>query len=304
MIVAIFGGFAYGYVIAKVYTPGDAATTTGNVLANSGLVRLGVVADLFQATVFVFLAMILYLLLNNVNKNAARAMVVLVAIAATITCLNLVFEFAALLVATDGSYVAAFGAAGSNALVMLLLDIQHYGYLIAQIFFGLWLVPLGHLAYKSGMFPKALGVLLIVAGVCYLMAMLVLFLVPDFGQQVNPFLIIPPIIGEVWMLGYLLVKGVKSSPPTNRASVAAAGQVIITLQGANPVTLPWRWYPAAASGPGFRQTHLRRFGEHLEGDRPGQVRLARCPGTQGHRHARRQGRRGAGPRLRGIPQPG
>lgn len=229
MIVAIFGGFAYGYVIAKVYTPGDAATTTGNVLANSGLVRLGVVADLFQATVFVFLAMILYLLLNNVNKNAARAMVVLVAIAATITCLNLVFEFAALLVATDGSYVAAFGAAGSNALVMLLLDIQHYGYLIAQIFFGLWLVPLGHLAYKSGMFPKALGVLLIVAGVCYLMAMLVLFLVPDFGQQVNPFLIIPPIIGEVWMLGYLLVKGVKSSPPTNRASVAAAGQVIITL---------------------------------------------------------------------------
>jgi hypothetical protein len=57
--------------------------------------------------------------------------------------------------------------AGSNALV-LLLDTQHYGYLIAQIFFGLWLVPLGYLAYKSGSFPRALGVLLVVAGGCYL----------------------------------------------------------------------------------------------------------------------------------------
>lgn len=209
LIVGIFSGFAYGYVIAKVYVPGESSITAANVVANSGLVRLGVVADLLQATVFVFLAMTLYLLLKHVNKNAARAMVILVAIAATIMCLNLVFEFASLLVATNDSYVTAFGAAGSHALVLLLLDIQHYGYLIAQIFFGLWLVPLGYLAYKSGMFPRALGVALIVAAGCYLVDMLVLFLVPDFGQKINQFLIIPPIIGEVWMLGYLLVKGVK-----------------------------------------------------------------------------------------------
>ena len=129
--------------------------------------------------------MALYLLLKDVHKNAARAMVVLVAIAATIMCLNEVFQFAALLVAGDASYVAAFGAAGSNALVLLLLDMHHYGFLIAQIFFGLWLVPLGYLAYKSGMFPKALGVVLIVAGVSYLVDMLAAFLVPDVGQA-NP----------------------------------------------------------------------------------------------------------------------
>ena len=70
-------------------------------------------------------------------------------------------------VATDSSYEAAFGTAGSNALVLLLLDLQHYGLLIGQVYFGLWLVPLGYLAYRSGMFPKALGVVLIVAGVCW-----------------------------------------------------------------------------------------------------------------------------------------
>jgi hypothetical protein len=209
LIVGIFGGFAIAYVTAKVYVPGDAATTSGNVLANSGLVRIGVIADLLQATVFVFLAMALYVLLKDVNKNAARAMVILVAIATTMMCLNEVFQFAALLVATDESYVAAFGAEGSNALVMLLLDMHHYGFLIAQIFFGLWLVPLGYLAYRSGMFPKALGVVLVVAGASYLVDMLAAFLVPDLGKHIHGFLAIPPTIAEIWTLGYLLVKGVK-----------------------------------------------------------------------------------------------
>jgi hypothetical protein len=168
LIVGIFGGFAIAYVTAKVYIPGDAATTAENVVANSGLVRVGVIADLLQATVFVFLAMALYNLLKDVNKNVARAMVILVAVATTIMCLNEVFQFAAVLVATDGSYVAAFGTAGAHVLVLLLLDMHHYGFLIAQIFFGLWLVPLGYLAYTSGMFPKALGVVLIMAGVSYL----------------------------------------------------------------------------------------------------------------------------------------
>lgn len=154
LVVGVFGGFAIAYVTAKVYVPGDAATTAGNVLANAGLVRIGVIADLIQATVFVFLGMTLYLVLKHVNKNAASAMVIIVAIATTMMCINKVFQFAALLVATDPSYTAAFGTAGSNLLVMLVLDIHNYGFLIAQIFFGLWLVPLGYLVYRSGMFPK------------------------------------------------------------------------------------------------------------------------------------------------------
>ncbi len=209
LIVGIVGGFAIAYVTAKMYVPGDAAATAGNVVANAGLIRIGVIADLLQATVFVFLAMVLYVLLKDVNKNVARAMLILVAIATTIMCLNEVFQFAALLVATNGSYVAAFGAAGSNALVLLLLDMHHYGFLIAQIFFGLWLVPLGYLAYRSGMFPKALGVVLIVGGVSYLVDMLAAFLVPDVGAQIHGFLAIPPTIAEIWTLGYLLVRGVK-----------------------------------------------------------------------------------------------
>jgi hypothetical protein len=154
--------------------------------------------------------MTLYLLLHHVHHSAARAMVVLVAISAAIESLNTVFEFAGLRVATDSAYAAALGTAGSNALVLLLLDIQHYGLLTAQIFFGLWLVPLGYLAYKSLMFPRALGVVLIVGGVCYMVDLLAAFLMPDIGKALHGYITIPSAIAEISMVLYLLVVGVKA----------------------------------------------------------------------------------------------
>src|SRR5438445_9605398 len=220
LLVGIFGGFAVGYVGPRLYVPGDAAATAGNVLANAGLVRIGVIADLFQATVFVFLGMTLYLLLRHVNRNVATVMAILVAIATTIMCLDKVFQFAALRVASDGAYAAAFGMAGSNALVLLLLDIHNYGFLIAQIFFGLWLAPLGYLAYKSGLFPRALGVVLIAAGISYLLDLLVAFVSPELSRTVHTYFAILPTIAEVWMLGYLLVFGVRSAAVGGRAATA------------------------------------------------------------------------------------
>ena len=222
LLVGIFGGFAEGYLEPKMYVAGNAAATVGNVAANSGLVRMGVVADLLDGTVFVFLAMTLYILLKHVHKSVARAMLVLVALATGITCLNAVFEFEGLRVATGAVNLAAFGTAGSNALVLLLLDTQHYGLLIAQIFFGLWLVPLGYLVYKSaGWFPKWLGVLLVVGDACYLVDLLAAFLVPDFGKQIHGFVTIPSAIAEISMVVYLLVIGVKTPKPDERAPAAA-----------------------------------------------------------------------------------
>src|SRR2546430_1661602 len=164
LVVGVFGGFAVAYVSPMLYVPGDAAATVGKVLANADLVRIGVLADLLQATVFVFLAMTLYLLLSRVHRNAATAMVVIVAIATTIMCLDKVFQFAALRVATDPSYAAAFGIAGPNALVLLLLDIHHYGDPIAQNFFGFGPFSLGYPSYRLRGVSTAPRVVLRVAG--------------------------------------------------------------------------------------------------------------------------------------------
>ena len=221
LLVGIFGGFAEGFVDPKMYVAGNAAATAGNVVANSGLVRMGVVAHLLDGTFFVFLAMTLYILLQHVHKSVARAMLVLVALATGIICLNAVFQFEGLRVATGAVNLAALGTAGSNALVLLLLDTQHYGIFIAQIFFGLWLVPLGYLAYKSaGWFPKWLGILLVVGGACYLVDLLTAFLVPDFGKEIHGFVTIPSAIAEISLVLYLLVIGVKTVKPDERILAA------------------------------------------------------------------------------------
>src|SRR3954464_8548405 len=197
LVVGIFGGFAEGFVDPKIYVAGNAAATAMNVVANAGLVRMGVVAHLVDGVFFVLTAVALYLLLNHVHKNVARVMVLFVALAVGIKCLNAVFQFEGLQVGTDSSYAAAFGAAGSNTLVLLLLDIQHYGTLAAQVFFGLWLAPLGYLAYTTGLLPKALGGVLVVATASFLLDVLAAFLVPDFATQIHPFLSIVPIIAEI-----------------------------------------------------------------------------------------------------------
>jgi hypothetical protein len=221
LLVGIFGAFAQAFVYPKIYVAGDAATTAGNVLANSDLVRAGVVADLFQATVWVFVAMTLYRLLGHVNKSVAGAMVVLAAIGAGITCLNAGFEFEALRAATGAVNLSAFGTTGANALVLLLVDAHHYGIFIFQIFSALWLAPMGYLAYKSGLFPKGLGVVLVVSCVSYLADLLTAFLAPVVNAQIHGFLSIPPAIAEPWMVGYLLFIGVRSVKPAKRTLPAS-----------------------------------------------------------------------------------
>jgi hypothetical protein len=200
------------YSRAKVYEPGDAATTTRNVVANADLFRVGFVAELAQAICMTFVALILYALFKHVNRGAALALVIFGALGIAIALGISVFHLAALHLATDASYQDAFGGQGPDALVLLMLHLQNDGYLIAQIYFGLWLLPMGYLAYTSRMFPRALGVVLIVACFGYLADSFTRFLAPDFGAAVSPFVVAPAVIAEPAMILWLLIKGVRTDP--------------------------------------------------------------------------------------------
>lgn len=218
LVVAVLGAFAH-IVRARIYVPGDAAASLHNVVTNASLVNYSFVADLVQATFLVFTVMTLYRLLHHAGKNVARAMVIFVVIAVAIICLNMVHQLGALLVATEPGYAAAFGTQGSQAMVLLLLDLQHNGYLIAQIFFGLWLFPLGLLAIRSGMFPRLLGQLLMAASTAYLLDVALQFLAPELAATVNPVLVTLFSVSEGSMLLYLLIRGARTPRPADHALV-------------------------------------------------------------------------------------
>src|SRR5918911_5283700 len=125
LVPAVFGAFAQ-IVRVQVYAPDSAAKTAANVVAHASLVRLSFVADLVQALVWLVMAMVLYRVLRHAGRSLARAMVIFVVVSVGITMLNMVFQLGALLVATTPAYAGAFGPAGSHALVLLLMNLQHY----------------------------------------------------------------------------------------------------------------------------------------------------------------------------------
>lgn len=209
LILAVLGGWAELYVRGTVYVPGDAAATADNIVEHATLFRLGLTADILMATAFVFLGLALYRLLHHVSNRAATALIVFVAVGAGYILVNLTFHFGALLVATDPAYATSLGT-GGDALTLLLLDLHHYGYILGGVFFGLWLLPMGYVAYRSNMFPRLLGVLLIIGAFTFIADPLIVFTLPDAPGMLRDAMALPPSIAEVCLILYLLIVGVRT----------------------------------------------------------------------------------------------
>lgn len=205
LLLCILGGWANLSVRAGIHVPGDAATSAQNLVADATTFRLALVADIAMATAFVTVGVLLFLLLRHVNRSAAGVMVVFVAVGAGMILINLGLHQAALLVATDPSYATL----RSDELVLLLLELHQVGYTLAKVFFGLWLLPLGYLAYRSGLFPRPLGVLLAVAGGSMIVDTFAVFGLSNLPAVVHTILTAPG-FAEFWLVAYLLIKGVRT----------------------------------------------------------------------------------------------
>jgi hypothetical protein len=109
----------------------------------------------------------------------------------------------------EPEYAAAFGTKSSEALVLLFAELHTQGYLIVGIFFGLWLLPLGYLVYRSGYFPRVLGIMLMVGCFGYLTDAFVSSLFPSVGASVGLLFRSVAGIAEISFLLWLLIIGAK-----------------------------------------------------------------------------------------------
>jgi Domain of unknown function (DUF4386) len=213
--------FNEGYVLPRTVKSRDAAATADNIRASATLFRVGFVGDLVAATCWLLLAMALYLLLHHVHQLAAAAMVIFAAAGATIQYLNQLNQYTALTIATSDHYTRAFGRTGADWLTLLFAGMQHNGYLIASMFFSLWLLPLGYLVVKSGCFPKLLGALLIIGCFAYVASLFTQVLAPAVGPSTAPVFIAIGGIAELCFLAWLLIKAVNVPAAGNRAPALA-----------------------------------------------------------------------------------
>ena len=209
------------YVDSRLFVPGDAESTVSNIQASEELFRLGIVSNLVGQIGFLFLALALYKLLKSVDKHQARLMVILVVASVPVACLNLLSQLATIMLLSGSSYLSVFEPAQLHALAMVFLDVQKHGIFIAQVFWGLWLFPLGLLVFKSGFFPRVLGVLLLVGCFGYLIDCLAFFLFPSPKGIVSSIATTAAAISEFAFIFWLLIKGTKARSRDTRALESA-----------------------------------------------------------------------------------
>ncbi len=198
VLVLASGSFA-NFVASRLIMRDDIVATSNNILASELLYRFGIVSSLVMMIAWLFYALLLYQLLRPVEKILAMSMVALVVASVPIYMLNQVNLFAALPSALDGR----------DEQVELFLGLHRFGNLVAAIFFGLWLFPLGLLVFKSRFLPRLLGVLLMVGTLGYLVLFVQAFFLPGSEHTLwsNPFLALTH-LSELALLIWLLIKGV------------------------------------------------------------------------------------------------
>lgn len=202
LAVALFAAFGNMYVPSVLVVPGDAAATSRNIVASEWLFRSGIVSHLICQVVFVALVLTLYRLFKTVNKDHAVLMLLLALVSVPMAVFNEVHRLAVLSL-LDGTGTGAFSSTQLQAQAMQLLDMWDRGILVTLAFWGLWLLPLGLLVFRSGFLPKTLGILVAIGGVGYVFDSATQMLFPGFAT-ISQF----TFVGEVLFLLWLLVRGV------------------------------------------------------------------------------------------------
>ena len=219
VLTSIVGSFAMGYVPSKLIVHGNAAATSNNIVASETLFRLGIAGELIGQAGFIFVALALYDLLKGVNRRHASLMVILIVVSIPIVFLNELNSIAALVLARGADFVSVFEKPQRDAMAMLFLKLHGQGFGVAEIFWGLWLFPLGLLVYRSRFLPRFLGVWLALAGVDWVILSLTGILLPQYQDKVYTYSQ-PAIIGEIAFMFWLLIKGAR--PPALDAAASSA----------------------------------------------------------------------------------
>jgi len=205
LAMAILAGFANFSVFQNLVVPGDAKTTAENILASAGSFRMGLFFFLVVAILDVVVAWALYILLKPVNNDLSLLAAWFRIVYAAIFAIALTNLFNVLQLLTGADYLKVFEVNQLYAQVMLSLSAFRSGWDIGLVIFGLHLLVLGYLAFKSGYIPRWLGILLIVAGLGYVADSFGKFLLPNYNLTIAAF----TFVGEVLLTFWLLWKGIK-----------------------------------------------------------------------------------------------
>lgn len=207
------GIFAEMLVRQKLIIYSDPLLTWQNIISENGLFSLGIVSDLMMSTAYFLFAITLYPILKPTHANHARVMVLSVVIAVVILTVNMLNQIAVLLLVNEVSHLSAFSLEQRQGLILFFMNLHSKGYYIAQIFYGLYLFPLGYLVYTSEFFPKIIGVILMLGCLGDFIDFFRYFLFPDHPFIILQYATLPANIGEFSLCLWLIIIGIRTRQP-------------------------------------------------------------------------------------------
>lgn len=220
LVLSIPGFFAIVYVPGKLIVHGNAAATANNIAAHETLYRFGIMANLICQAGWVFVALALYYLFKGVHQRLAALVVIMVVVEIPLAFLNELNSIAALILVRGADFLSIFEKPQRDALSMLFLNLHSEGFGIVELFWCLWLFPLGMLVYRSRFLPRFLGVWLAIDGLAYLVLSVTGVLLPQYYDKVLA-ISQPATFGEVAFMLWLVIKGAKP-PAVDAVALSAA----------------------------------------------------------------------------------
>lgn len=211
LIIIAAGVFAQLFVFERLTVSGDAAATAANIVAHEALFRAGIAADLSTFVLAIAVTAILYALLKRVHRTLALLMLAFNLVQDALGGLNALNSYRPLQLLGGAGYLESFSLPQLQAMAMLSLRAHTAGFAIAMIFFGCSCLALGYLIFASGFWPKTLGVLIAIAGLCYLINNVTFIFAPALAARLFGWMMLPAFVGEFSFALWLTAKGMDVS---------------------------------------------------------------------------------------------
>jgi hypothetical protein len=216
LINLVVAGVASVHVLPRLIVPGDAVATAAKITASEWLLRLAVAGDLVALLCEVALSALLYLLLRPVDRTLALLMAFFRLVFTAVLIANVPNLLGPLRLLAGDTYLTAFSAGQLPALALLDLEAYQDGWALALLFFGLHILILGVLLYRSRYVPRVLGAWLAFASLGYFVYTFGELVVP--GLPTSLVLAAPSGVGELALCLLLLFNRVNVPSLDHRAA--------------------------------------------------------------------------------------
>ncbi|HKP04574.1 MAG TPA: DUF4386 domain-containing protein [Chthoniobacterales bacterium] len=216
-VLVIAGGLFAGIVDESVTVHGDTAATAAAIAAHESLWRWGIAVHLiYLAGPATVMNVLLYGIIKQVQPTLALIALTSGIVSQAVEAAALLPLYVPLLTIEFPSALAGIGGADRQALLYVALRLSQIGFGLALFFFSGFCAALGTAILRTALVPKTIGVMMIIAGICYFISTLSDAIAPSLAHLLSPWIIIPCFFGEASLAMWLLVKGTHSSNPSGR----------------------------------------------------------------------------------------